>query len=168
MAGQSNIKKFLIQFSYVAKIPMLIIKSMGNAKNIINSVFTIFFIPPPALNDNIGYKTKVIDGVPHWSPRGADTWSPFSSSSISGCTLLNRKLSTSQNGTYTRLSESDYEFVLCRWRSYNNLPNNLEQIFLANSSLFAGGETTYVAIYKLKVGESISMSNFGEIWGFDF
>lgn len=37
----------------MAKIPMLIIKSMGNASNIINSVFTIFFIPPPALNDNI-------------------------------------------------------------------------------------------------------------------
>lgn len=52
MAGQNNNKKFLIQFS-MAKIPMLIIKSMGNASNIINSVFTIFFIPPPALNDNL-------------------------------------------------------------------------------------------------------------------
>lgn len=31
-----------------------------------------------ALNDNLGYKTKIIDGVPHWSPWGADTWSPFS------------------------------------------------------------------------------------------
>lgn len=53
MAGQNNNNKFLIQFSYVAKIPMLIIKSMGNDSNIINSVFTIFFIPPPALNDNL-------------------------------------------------------------------------------------------------------------------
>lgn len=35
------------------------------------------FLPPALLNDNFGYDTKLIDGVPHWSPRGADTWSPF-------------------------------------------------------------------------------------------
>lgn len=31
------------------------------------------------LNSNIGFETKVIDGVPNWRERGADTWNPFSS-----------------------------------------------------------------------------------------
>ena len=30
------------------------------------------------INSNIGFDTKLVDGVPNWSPRGADTWSPFS------------------------------------------------------------------------------------------
>ena len=62
MAGQTiNNNRFFIQFSYVAKIPMLIIKSMGMANTIINSAFTIFFISPPALNDNLQGFTPVID-----------------------------------------------------------------------------------------------------------
>lgn len=31
------------------------------------------------LNSNFGFDTKLIDGVPHWSERGADTWFPFKS-----------------------------------------------------------------------------------------
>lgn len=39
----------------MAKIPTLMINSIGNASNIISSTFTVFFIPPPALlNDNLG------------------------------------------------------------------------------------------------------------------
>ena len=38
----------------MAKIPTLMINSIGNASNIISSTFTVFFIPPPALlNDNL-------------------------------------------------------------------------------------------------------------------
>ena len=32
-----------------------------------------------ALNDSLGVDIKLIDGAPHWSERGADTWSPFKS-----------------------------------------------------------------------------------------
>lgn len=31
------------------------------------------------INSNMGFDTKLVDGVPNWSPRGADTWSPFRS-----------------------------------------------------------------------------------------
>ena len=85
MAGQTiNNNRFFIQFSYVAKIPMLIIKSMGMANTIINSAFTIFFISPPALNDNLQGFTPVIDPTTgkiigyKTAIGGADTVFPFS------------------------------------------------------------------------------------------
>ena len=85
MAGQTiNNNRFFIQFSYVAKIPMLIIKSMGMANTIINSAFTIFFISPPALNDNLQGFTPVIDESTgkitgyKTTIGGADTVFPFS------------------------------------------------------------------------------------------
>ena len=34
------------------------------------------------LSNSLGIDIKIIDGVPHWSERGADSWSPFSSGSI--------------------------------------------------------------------------------------
>lgn len=106
MAGQNNNKKFLIQFS-MAKIPMLIIKSMGNASNIINSVFTIFFIPPPALNDNLKGFTPVIDENTgkmtgyKTAVGGADTVFPFS-----GNYTLKFRLTINTKGYWTGVSQS--------------------------------------------------------------
>lgn len=34
------------------------------------------------INNSLGFDTKLINGVPNWSPRGADTWTPFSGKKI--------------------------------------------------------------------------------------
>lgn len=117
MAGQNNNKKFLIQFS-MAKIPMLIIKSMGNASNIINSVFTIFFIPPPALNDNLQGFTPVLDENTgkmtgyKTTIGGADTVFPFMGNN--GLQLLweNPNPGTAADTVVATCDYSDYQYLL--------------------------------------------------------
>ena len=69
----------------MAKIPTLMINSIGNASNIISSTFTVFFIPPPALlNDNLQGFAPVLDETGKITGYkttlgGADTVFPFSS-----------------------------------------------------------------------------------------
>lgn len=41
-------------------------------------------------NDSLGVDIKLIDGVPNWSERGADTWSPFSSKPVVFDTVIRK------------------------------------------------------------------------------
>ena len=102
----------------MAKIPMLIIKSMGNASNIINSVFTIFFIPPPALNDNLQGFTPVLDENTgkmtgyKTTIGGADTVFPFMGNN--GLQLLweNPNPGTAADTVVATCDYSDYQYLL--------------------------------------------------------
>lgn len=51
------------------------------------------------INSNIGFDTKLVDGVPNWSPRGADTWSPFRSR-IKKVNLGGITINADSGGTY--------------------------------------------------------------------
>ncbi len=84
-------------------------KSCGSIPSLTNNLLATIAgtaldaVQGKALNDRIdgvdevvGIETTVIDGVPHWRERGADTWSPFSSGQKSMVFALN--VDTSQDG----------------------------------------------------------------------
>lgn len=114
------------------------------------------------INDNLGYDTKLIDGVPHWSPRGADTWSPFSNTLLTAPEnyIINY---TNGHGTGDTLTPSfsgfeigkRYFFIAlcssvlinCEWSS--TMSGNIHfGVFTANnSSLQLFRSSGYAALY---------------------
>lgn len=123
---------------------MLIIKSMGNASNIINSVFTIFFIPPPALNDNLQGFTPVLDESTgkitgyKTTIGGADTVFPFSGNRI----YIEKVSVTGPNGyggsAYLYFNVTDYKKLKIK-SLYNNSAANGHA---------GGGSNTSVNVYN--------------------
>ena len=106
---------------------MLIIRSMGNADNINNSVFINFFIPPTPLNDNLQSFTPVIDENTgkmtgyKTSVGGADTVFPFSDNS-GGLKLLweNPNPSTAANTVVATCDYSDYKYLIVNCKNGSN------------------------------------------------
>lgn len=132
------------------------------------------------LNSSLGIDTKLIDGVPYWSERGADTWNPFSSGFngadiyMSGTNSGNlSKIELASKGQYfygfdyddstkkfTVLYDGTYSYMLSTTSSYTSLYINDKLIEYATKN----GQATIYNTIELKKGDTgyISSNNAGQ------
>lgn len=123
------------------------------------------------LNDRLGVDIKLIDGVPNWSPRGADTWSPFKNGDFDDTNSLEHIISLKGGKTYnyndtqkTTLTAGKYliiDSVISNPKiSYLTIePEDINAILIGDF-YYSYENTTYVRnyIYFLELSEEKEIS----------
>ena len=98
---------------------------------------------------------KLIDGVPNWSPRGADTWSPFRGGGGFSCFKADKIDAYSNIGGYTMINDG---FIL----SISNLSRDI----YVNNIVVASAKENQLIIVEAKMGDVVRASRTGGDWEF--